>query len=327
MKVIILRNSLTCLDENNILIGNAFLELGHEVSFGLINSVYSQNYNISVKGIEYKEKLEIDSNLVGDFKDMCLIDFNLVWIMNQPHPNLEKDVYQLLWLASQKVNFVNSIEGIYFLNNKNSLGFVDYIKEYLIESYTSNDFSFISRLVNFSDDKWVLKPTNSGCGSDVFVIDRNESNTRALLQSATGNSEMGTVISGDSILGITEKYTVLQKYIREVKKGEKRVILCAGKITAVHGREIQDGENRSNISQGGKLTSAELSKEETEMCELIGEALLEKGIRFVGIDISFPYLLEFNIVNPGGLYDCYLSSGKNNSKLGISNILNFFDLL
>ena len=36
MKVIILRNSLTCLDENNILIGNAFLELGHEVSFGLI---------------------------------------------------------------------------------------------------------------------------------------------------------------------------------------------------------------------------------------------------------------------------------------------------
>ena len=63
------------------------------------------------------------------------------------------------------------------------------------------------------------------------------------------------------------------------------------------------------------------------MCELIGEALLEKGIRFVGIDISFPYLLEFNIVNPGGLYDCYLSSGKNNSKLGIYNILSFFDLL
>lgn len=138
---------------------------------------------------------------------------------------------------------------------------------------------------------------------------------------------MGAVISGESILGITEKYTVLQKYIREVKKGEKRVILCAGKITAVHGREIQNGENRSNISQGGKLTSAELNNEETEMCELIGEALLEKGIRFVGIDISFPYLLEFNIVNPGGLYDCYLSSGKNNSKLGIYNILSFFDLL
>ena len=325
MEIIILRNNLTRLDENNILISNAFLELGHKVSFGLINSIYSQNYNVFVKGIEYNEKLEIDSDLVGVFKDMCLTDFDLVWIMNQPHPNLEKDIYQLLWLASQRVNFVNSIEGIYFLNNKNNLGFVDEIKKYLIENYTSNDFSFISSIVNISDEKWVLKPTNSGCGSDVFVIDRNESNTRALLQSATGNSEMGAVISGDSILGITEKYTVLQKYIREVKEGEKRVILCAGKVTAVHGRQIQYGENRSNISQGGKLTSAKLSKEEIEMCELIGEVLLGKGIRFVGIDISFPYLLEFNIVNPGGLYDCYLSSGENYSKLGISNILNFFD--
>lgn len=60
-------------------------------------------------------------------------------------------------------------------------------------------------------------------------------------------------------------------------------------------------EFRGNFAVGGIETELEISDEARELCEEAGRELQEHGINYVGIDLAFPYIVEYNLVNPGGI--------------------------
>lgn len=93
---------------------------------------------------------------------------------------------------------------------------------------------------------------------------------------------------------------IAQKYIPEVKKGDKRIIFVDGKPIGGFLR-VADRGFRSNLVLGGKAVYDELTKREKEICKTLGPELKKRGLLLVGIDVIAGYLTEINVTSPTGL--------------------------
>ncbi|MFB6464079.1 RimK family alpha-L-glutamate ligase [Bradyrhizobium tunisiense] len=338
MRLLILTRHLDCLGENDAPISNAFRRLGCEVILGDVNAISADDYRYFTRGVRVPddgEPYHPGSAAPGDRRAYFLDECQLVWVMTPPHPLVARDVWQMLWLASQHVAFINSVEGLMFLDTKHALGYV-VPKENRAASYISNDFSLLwERYQQTPDQCWVAKPPNAFGGQNVFLLPPNGSNIRTILQCLTGNTvalnEFGAVAQhrqhefGHGIRGFKAEYAILQQHIPEVAQGEKRIIVTCGKAVAWHGRQTPPDDHRSNITQGGRLVSVDLHSGEVELAELIGHKLMAHGINFVGIDMAYPYVLEFNIANTGGLYDAQLASGIDRSDQVAELLIGYFN--
>jgi len=134
----------------------------------------------------------------------------------------------------------------------------------------------------------ILKPLYGNGGAGVFHLTPDDDNMNALL-------EMFTELYREPI--------VVQKYMPEVRAGDKRIILVDGKAAGATNRVPPPGESRSNMHVGGRPEKAGLTKREHEICEAIGPTLAEKGLIFVGIDVIGDYLTEINVTSPTGIQE------------------------
>jgi glutathione synthase len=94
---------------------------------------------------------------------------------------------------------------------------------------------------------------------------------------------------------------MVQRYLPEVRKGDKRIIIIDGEPVAGLNRVPAEGEARSNMHVGGRPELSELTAREREICATIGPKLKELGMIFVGIDVIGGYLTEINVTSPTGI--------------------------
>ena len=62
---------------------------------------------------------------------------------------------------------------------------------------------------------------------------------------------------------------MVQAYLPEVRKGDKRIILVDGHPVGAINRVPQDGEARSNLHVGGTAQTAELTERDSYICARI----------------------------------------------------------
>ena len=134
----------------------------------------------------------------------------------------------------------------------------------------------------------IVKPLFGRGGAGVFHIDTEDENLNALL-------EMFTQLYREPV--------VVQRYLPEVRAGDKRIILIDGEPAGAVNRVPPPGEARSNLHVGGIPERSSLTSRDREICEAIGPALKEKGLIFVGIDVIGGYLTEINVTSPTGLQE------------------------
>jgi glutathione synthase len=134
----------------------------------------------------------------------------------------------------------------------------------------------------------ILKPLYGNGGAGVFHIGDGDMNLSALIELFEAN--------------FREPFMV-QRYLPEVRKGDKRIILIDGEPVAGLNRVPQEGEARSNMHAGGRPELSELTAREREICARIGPALKERDMIFVGIDVIGDYLTEINVTSPTGLQE------------------------
>ena len=96
------------------------------------------------------------------------------------------------------------------------------------------------------------------------------------------------------------RYCVLQAYVEEIVAGETRSLWVNGSIIGSYLR-IPDRNFLANLSQGARPRPAMLDSQQISIIDEIGNYLLKNGIRFAAIDMAFPWLIEVNVANPGGL--------------------------
>jgi len=94
---------------------------------------------------------------------------------------------------------------------------------------------------------------------------------------------------------------VIQRFLPEVKHGDKRIILVDGEFAGAVNRVPAEDDLRSNMVRGGAARATDLSPREREICERIGPALRERGLLFVGIDVIDGNLTEINVTSPTGI--------------------------
>src|SRR5215467_375726 len=94
---------------------------------------------------------------------------------------------------------------------------------------------------------------------------------------------------------------VVQKFLPNIKNGDKRIILVDGEFAGAVNRIPAVDDLRSNMVRGGVPAATELTKREADICKRIGPALRERGLLFVGIDVIDGYLTEINVTSPTGI--------------------------
>ena len=94
---------------------------------------------------------------------------------------------------------------------------------------------------------------------------------------------------------------VIQRFLPEVKHGDKRIILVDGEFAGAVNRVPAPDDLRSNMVRGGAAQATELSPREREICDTLGPALRARGLLFVGIDVIDGNLTEINVTSPTGI--------------------------
>jgi glutathione synthase len=110
---------------------------------------------------------------------------------------------------------------------------------------------------------------------------------------------------------ISTESLIIQRYLPEVRAGDKRIILIDGEVGAAVLRGPKDGEARANMHVGGRPGKTELATREHLICEAIGPILSERGLVFVGIDVIGDYLTEINVTSPTGMQEIDRFDGVN----------------
>jgi glutathione synthase len=132
----------------------------------------------------------------------------------------------------------------------------------------------------------IIKPLYGNGGAGVFRISEGDQNLAALLEIfATAFREPH----------------VIQRYLPEVRKGDKRIILIEGEAVGAINRVPAEGEARSNMHVGGRPEATQLTEREREICATIGPELKRRGFVFVGIDVIGDSLTEINVTSPTGI--------------------------
>lgn len=132
----------------------------------------------------------------------------------------------------------------------------------------------------------VMKPLYGKGGEAVLLLRRDDLNFGSLY---------------DLFSTMFREQWVIQKFLPEVKEGDKRIILVDGKFAGAVNRVPAAGDLRSNMVRGGSPKATDLSKREQEICRRIGPALKERGLLFVGIDVIGGFLTEINVTSPTGV--------------------------
>ena len=134
----------------------------------------------------------------------------------------------------------------------------------------------------------VVKPLFGNGGAGVFHVKPEDENLGSLL-------EMFAETYREPI--------IVQRYLPEIRDGDKRIILVDGEPVGGVSRMPQAGEARANFHAGGAAKKTTLTRRERDICAQIGPALRERGLIFVGIDVIGDYLTEINVTSPTGIQE------------------------
>src|SRR5881227_1114446 len=134
----------------------------------------------------------------------------------------------------------------------------------------------------------ILKPLFGNGGAGVFRLRPGDENLTALLEIYES---------------IQREPVMVQRYVPEVRQGDKRIVLVEGEPAGAVMRVPPEGEARANLHVGGRAVKTELTARERDICAAIGPSLREQGLVFVGIDVIGDYMTEINVTSPTGIQE------------------------
>jgi len=134
----------------------------------------------------------------------------------------------------------------------------------------------------------VVKPLDASGGFGVFHVRRGDPNTGAILEQATN---------------LGRRWTMAQKYLPEVRQGDKRILLVDGEPLCAVLRVPAPDDARGNLHVGAKPAATTLNERDQKIVQTLGPRLRERGHFFVGLDVIGGWLTEINVTSPTGIME------------------------
>ena len=229
----------------------------------------------------------------GDWREVDLADFDVVWLRQDPPFDMgyvtSTHLLDRIHPATLVVN-----DPFWVRNSPEKLMVLDF-PELTPPTVITRDIEMIRRFRAEHGDI-VVKPLYGNGGAGVFHLRPDDPNLSSLME-MFGN--------------INREPVIAQRYLPEVTKGDKRIILVDGEVIGAINRVPAQGEARSNMHVGGRPEPTALTAREREICAVIGPVLREKGLIFTGIDVIDGWLTEINVTSPTGLQELERFDGTN----------------
>src|SRR3954471_14689285 len=134
----------------------------------------------------------------------------------------------------------------------------------------------------------VVKPLDASGGFGVFHVRQGDPNTGSILEQATN---------------LGRRWTVAQRYLPEVRKGDKRIVLVDGEAICAVLRVPAPDDARGNLHVGAKPMATTLDERDRTIIDVLGPHLRERGFFFVGLDVIGGWLTEVNVTSPTGILE------------------------
>jgi len=130
----------------------------------------------------------------------------------------------------------------------------------------------------------ILKPLDGMGGASIFRVRRDDPNISVIIETVTQHG-------GRTIMA--------QRYVPEIRDGDKRVLLIGGKpVPWCLARIPKPGESRGNLAAGAKGVARKLTKRDREIANAIGPVVAKEGLLLVGLDVIGEHLTEVNVTSP-----------------------------
>ena len=260
---------------------------GHEVYYMELDDLFIRGGTPQARFREVRVARATPHYELGEFVVGSLEDFNAILMRKDPPFDMKFFfATHLLSLVDERKCFVmNRPKGLREANEKlYALRFPEQIPQTLVSSD-------MSRLKEFMDElggEMIIKPLDGSGGSGVFYLNTQDRNTNSILEAATDNGR---------------KLVMGQRYLPEIRQGDKRVIVLNGEPLGAVLRVPSEEEHRGNIHVGGQCFRTDVTTRDREICAALAPLLRDDGLYFTGLDVIGNFLTEVNVTSPTGVQE------------------------
>jgi len=214
-----------------------------------------------------------------------LDDYDVVLVRQDPPFNMSYiTAIYLLEMVSNKTLILNDPKSIRDNPEKLSMfNFKSIIPPTLISKNAEQCFNFQKKY-----KKTIIKPLYGNGGEGISKLDGT-----------------GAILKG-KILKLINKYKqpiVIQKYLTEIKEGDRRIILIDGEYAGSVARIPKKGSVTANFHTGGTAKKVGLVRRDKKICNILKPFLKKNKLFFTGIDVIGNYLTEINVTSPTGIQE------------------------
>ncbi len=259
---------------------------GHSLFYYTPDNLSYQEGRIIARGHDFAvQRMQGDHAALGEEREVELASMDVVWLRQDPPFDMHyiTSTHLLDRLKGQAL----VVNDPFWVRNSPEKLFVLDFPQLTPPTTIAHDLETIKAFKGKHQDI-ILKPLYGNGGAGVFRLDKNDRNLASL-------HELFSAVSREPL--------IVQKFLPEVSKGDKRVILVDGAPVGAINRVPAAGETRSNLHVGGRPEKIELTERDIEICNTIGPILKEKGQIFVGIDVIGTHLTEINVTSPTGIQE------------------------
>ncbi|MEQ9115329.1 MAG: glutathione synthase [Rickettsiales bacterium] len=212
-----------------------------------------------------------------------LEDFSALFLRDEPPFDISyiTSTY-LLDRLSDKILIINDPTSI--RNSPEKISVLDY-SQYIVPTCISQNIDLIITFLN-KHKKIILKPLHSFGGKGIFMASNKKEAERYFKK----------ILSDFNDVPI-----LAQKYIENIIKGDKRVVIFDGEILGCLNRVPPKNSYISNLVAGGVAEKTSLTDREETISTTIAQDLKKEGILLAGLDLIDEYLSEINVTCPTGV--------------------------
>ena len=258
-------------------------ERGHELIYMEPDSLfltekgpYAKVYDVLVKD-DPNDWFSLENERITPLEELDLI------IMRQDPPFDSSYIYNTYVLDQAETRGVKVVNKPSSLRDCNEKVFATEFPQCCTPFLVSSDDDLLREFINTHGDT-VIKPLDGMGGSSIFRLKKGDSNIGVILETITNHFETKVMI---------------QRYIKEIKDGDKRILLVDGNhFGAAISRVPAKGELRGNLAVGATAIASSLTEKDIWICEQVAPMLREKELTLVGLDVIGDYLTEINVTSP-----------------------------
>jgi glutathione synthase len=267
---------------------------GHSLFFYGPDQLAYQEGRLTARGHDFTvQRVQGNHAQFGPEKEVDLSEFDVVWLRQDPP--FDMHYITTTHLLDRLAPTTLVVNNPFWVRNYPEKLLVLSFPELTPPTAIARDLPTIRAFKDKHGDV-IVKPLYGNGGAGVFKLGASDSNLSSLFELFTGFSREPLIV---------------QKFLPDVSKGDKRVILVDGAPVGAINRVPAAGETRSNMHVGGRPEKVALTARDLEICAAIGPLLKEKGQIFVGIDVIGDYLTEINVTSPTGIQELERFDGIN----------------